>query len=188
VGEDSLRRSDFRLVTATHKDLEVEVAAGRFRQDLLFRLSVARIHLPALRERPEDILPLARSFIDARSRRLGLAPKPLTLEAEDILVSHPWPGNVRELENEITQALIRSRMRKEIGAEHLSVGPVPGCGLRLVSKAFERGVLTEALARFGGNRTRAAQALGISRQGLYRKLKRHSLAADTPSIDLKVMR
>jgi transcriptional regulator with PAS, ATPase and Fis domain len=179
VGEVSSRRSDFRLVTATHKNLDAEVAAGRFRHDLLFRLSVARIHLPALRERPEDILPLARSFLDVRSIRIGVERKRLTREAERALVSYHWPGNVRELENELTQALVHAIDGPAIDTEHLSFGRrLAGCGgLRSVSQAFERGVLADALARTGGNRTRAARALGISRQGLYRKLKRHGIAA-----------
>ena len=179
VGEVSSRRSDFRLVTATHKELEAEVAAGRFRHDLLFRLSVARIHLPALRERPEDILPLARYFLEARSRRLGVESKRLTHEAERALASHHWPGNVRQLENELTQALVRALGSASIDTEHLSFGtrrPGLGC-LRSVSEAFEKGLLADALARSGGNRTHAARALGISRQGLYRKLKRHGLAS-----------
>jgi len=185
VGEVQSRRSDFRLVTATHKDLETEVAAGRFRPDLLFRLSVARIHLPALRERPEDILPLARYFLDARSRQLGVAPKRLTAEAERALASHHWPGNVRELENELTQALVRARSAASIDTEHLSLGkrrPGP-CGLRSVSEAFEKGLLADALARSGGNRTHAARSLGISRQGLYRKLKRHGMRRELARID-----
>ena len=178
VGEVSSRRSDFRLVTATHKELEGEVAAGRFRHDLLFRLSVARIHLPALRERPEDILPLARYFLEARCGRLGVAPKCLTGEAERALASHHWPGNVRELENELTQALVRSIGSQTIDVEHLSfTRRIAGAGrLRTVSDAFEKSLLADALARSGGNRTHAARALGISRQGLYRKLKRHGMA------------
>jgi DNA-binding NtrC family response regulator len=178
VGEVASRRSDFRLVTATHKELESEVAAGRFRHDLLFRVSVARIHLPPLRERPEDILPLTRHFLEACSSTLGVASKALTREAERALASHHWPGNVRELENELTQALVRARGSASIEIEHLSFGkrrPGLGC-LRSVSEAFEKGILADALARSGGNRTHAARALGISRQGLYRKLKRHGMA------------
>jgi DNA-binding NtrC family response regulator len=178
VGEVSSRRSDFRLLTATHKDLDSEVSAGRFRHDLLFRLSVAGIHLPALRERPEDILPLARHFLATRSARLGLGPKRLTGEAERALALYHWPGNVRELENELTQALVRARGLETIDMGHLSFGArrPASSGLRSVSEAFEKGLLADALARTGGNRTHAARALGISRQGLYRKLKRHGLA------------
>src|SRR3990172_2682602 len=123
VGDASSRRSDFRLVTATHKDLDAEVAAGRFRHDLLFRLSVARIHLPALRERPEDILPLARFFLAARASRLGIASRRLTCDAERALSTHHWPGNVRELENELTQALVRAQGAEAIDLEHLTLAP-----------------------------------------------------------------
>ncbi|MGH9336355.1 MAG: sigma-54 interaction domain-containing protein, partial [Vicinamibacteria bacterium] len=179
VGETSSRRSDFRLVTASHKDLEVEVGAGRFRHDLRFRLEVARIDLPPLRERSSDILPLARHYLSDRARRLGVSPPRLSPEAERALLSHDWPGNVRELENEITHALVRARGAGEIGPEHFSFARrmrSRGC-LRGISAAFERGVLKEALATHGGNRTHAARALGISRQGLYRKLKRHGIGA-----------
>jgi DNA-binding NtrC family response regulator len=178
VGEVSSRRSDFRLVSATHKDLEMEVVRGRFRHDLLFRLGVARIRIPALRDRPDDVLPLARSFLESRAMRLGIAAKRLTPEAERALAAYHWPGNVRELENELTQAIVRARDAAAIGAEHLSVLKrlgEPGC-LRSVREAFEKNLLFDALARSGGNRTHAARALGISRQGLYRKLKRHGIA------------
>ncbi len=180
VGEVASRRSDFRLVTATHKDLDAEVVTGRFRHDLLFRLSVARIQLPALRDRPDDVLPLARSFLEARSMRLGVASKRLTGEAERALASYHWPGNIRELENELTSALVRARGSASIETEHLSL-PKRRAGLaclRTVSEAFEKGLLADALARSGGNRTHAARALGISRQGLYRKLKRHGIGLE----------
>jgi DNA-binding NtrC family response regulator len=135
--------------------------------------------VPALRERPEDILPLARYFLEARARGLSVAPKRLTREAESALRSHYWPGNVRELENEMTQALLRSLGSQAIDLEHLSFAKRRlGIGrLRSVSDAFEKGILSDALARSGGNRTHAARSLGISRQGLYRKLKRHGMAA-----------
>jgi DNA-binding NtrC family response regulator len=177
VGEASSRRSDFRLLTATHKDLEMEVARGRFRHDLLFRLGVGRIHLPALRDRTEDVLPLARAFLESRARRLGVAPTRLSAEAERALAFYHWPGNVRELENELTQAIVRARGSSTIAAEHLTVlKRLPDArSLRAVRETFEKDVLYDALARSGGNRTHAARALGISRQGLYRKLKRHGI-------------
>jgi two-component system response regulator HydG len=177
VGEVSSRRSEFRLLTASHKNLERESAAGRFRHDLLFRLSVARIRLPALRERPEDVIPLARAFLSAQASVLGEPPKRLTAEAERALVSHHWPGNVRELENELIRALVRARGAGSIGIEHLTVVETATLSLRLrsVSREFEKGVVADALARSNGNRTHAARALGISRQGLYRKLKRYGI-------------
>jgi DNA-binding NtrC family response regulator len=179
VGESASRRSDFRLVTATHKNLEAEVRAGRFRQDLLFRLDVVRIEIPPLRERPKDIALLAHHFLDVRSRDLALARPRLSPEAEALLLVHTWPGNVRELQNEVTQALVRAVGEDEIRSDHLSFHrrcAVSSRSLRTVSQAFERTLLTETLARHGGNRTTTARSLGISRQGLYRKLKRHGIA------------
>jgi two-component system response regulator AtoC len=177
VGEVSSRRSEFRLLTASHKDLERETAAGRFRHDLLFRLSVARIRLPALRERPEDVVPLARAFLAAQASLLGELPKRLTKDAERALMSQHWPGNVRELENELIRALVRARGSASIGIEHLTIVETATLTLRLrsVSREFEKGVVRDALARSNGNRTHAARALGISRQGLYRKLKRYGI-------------
>jgi transcriptional regulator with PAS, ATPase and Fis domain len=179
VGETSSRRSDFRLLTATHKSLEAEVARGRFRQDLLFRLDVARIELPPLRVRPTDVAPLVDYFLEVRSRALSISRPRLSPEAEALLMAHSWPGNVRELQNELTQALVRAVGEGEIRPEHLSMHrrcPSSTRGLRTASQAFERNLLTETLARHGGNRTMAARSLGISRQGLYRKLKRHGIA------------
>lgn len=179
VGDTSSRRSDFRLVTATHKNLDREVASGRFRQDLLFRLDVARIEIPPLRARPADIACLAHHFLESRSQALSIARPKLSSQAEALLMRHPWPGNVRELQNEVTQALVRAVGEGEIRPEHLSChrnGALASTGLRTASQAFERTLLADTLARHGGNRTRAARSLGISRQGLYRKLKRHGIA------------
>jgi transcriptional regulator with PAS, ATPase and Fis domain len=177
VGDVSSRRSDFRLLTASHKDLERECAAGRFRHDLWFRLSVARIRLPALRERPDDVVPLARAFLAERAILPGETRKRLTADAERALTAHHWPGNVRELENELIRALVRARGSTSIGIEHLTIVETATRTLRLrsVSHEFEKGVVAHALARSNGNRTHAARALGISRQGLYRKLKRYGI-------------
>jgi transcriptional regulator with PAS, ATPase and Fis domain len=181
VGESSLRRSDFRVVTATHKDLDLEVRARRFRHDLRFRLDVARVEVPPLRERPQDIVPLARRCLEIWARRLAIPRLAMDPEAEGDLLTHPWPGNVRELENEITQAVIRAREGAVIRPEHLSIrrrndrSP----GYRALSLVFEKNLLAQTLACHGGNRTRAARALGLSRQGLYRKLKRHGFLERT---------
>ena len=104
LGEVGLRRSDFRLISASHKNLSGEVDAGRFRQDLLFRLKVVHVELPALRDRPADILPLAGLCLRTQSRMLGLAPRSFTRDAERRLGQYSWPGNVRELQNEVVQA------------------------------------------------------------------------------------
>jgi two-component system response regulator HydG len=174
LGESAVRRSDFRLVSASHKDLDAEVAVGKFRADLLFRLRVLQVGLPPLRERAKDIVALARHFAGGGAGKLGLTPCVLSGEAERALVGYAWPGNVRELENEVVQALVGAREGGVIEVEHLSArvrGAGLGSGLRDASREFERRVLERALERNGGNRSRTAVALGLSRQGLYRKLK-----------------
>ena len=189
LGESAVRRSDFRLVSASHKDLDAEVAAGRFRQDLLFRLRVVQVALPPLRDRPMDIVALAKHYASASARKLGLPPRRLSSGAERALLAYSWPGNVRELENEIVQALVRARTVDAIEDVHFShrVRDRPGqpgqpgqpgkiaLGLRHASRDFERRLLEDTLALNAGNRTRTAQSLGLSRQGLYRKLKRLGL-------------
>jgi DNA-binding NtrC family response regulator len=99
-------RVDVRILAATHRDLQAEVAKGRFREDLYFRLAVVRLRIPSLRERPADILPLARYFADRYAQANGLPFRPLSPEAEGMLLRHPWPGNVRELENAIHRAVL----------------------------------------------------------------------------------
>lgn len=177
LGDSSLHRSNFRLLSASHKDLDGEVASGRFRHDLLFRLRVVSVTLPPLRERPVDILPLARHALREQARTLGLPPRELARDAEDALRAYAWPGNVRELDNEMVQALVRARAADAIRAVHLSPHLRAGTmeGLRGAARDFEARLLRTTLERNGGNRTRAARSLGLSRQGLYRKLKRLGL-------------
>ena len=174
--EASLRRSNFRLISASHKNLSEEVGAGRFRRDLFFRLKVVHVELPALRDRPADILPLAAHCIRTQSRLLGVRPRAFTREAEQLLGQYSWPGNVRELENEVVQALVRAQEAEAIDVEHLSLpsseANAGDRALGAAALAFERRFLADSLAAHGGNRTRTARALGLSRQGLYRKLKR----------------
>jgi len=178
LGDSSLCRSNFRLVSASHKNLESEVAAGRFRHDLFFRLCVVPVTLPPLRERPADIVPLARHVLKEKARSLGFTlPRELARDAENALVSYAWPGNVRELENEMVQALVRARAADAVRCVHLSphLRQRTAAGLRGAARDFEERLLRTTLERNGGNRTRSAQSLGLSRQGLYRKLKRLGL-------------
>ncbi len=177
LGDSAVRRSNFRLVSASHKDLDAEVVAGRFRQDLLFRLRVVQVALPPLRDRPMDIIALAKHYSSESTRKLGLPPRRLSRGAEGALLAYSWPGNVRELENEIVQALVRARTSDAIEDVHFSPR-VRGWGpqrLRHASRDFEKRLVEDTLARHGGNRTRTAESLGMSRQGLYRKLKRLGL-------------
>ena len=135
------------------------------------------IELPALRKRRDDILPLAEHFLTKKSAQLRLARPLVTKGAENALVAYSWPGNVRELENEIVQSLLRLGQSKILDLKHLSsnVKGRKSSPLRFASRDFEKQYLEDALARHGGNRTRTARFLGVTRQALYNKLKKHRL-------------
>jgi DNA-binding NtrC family response regulator len=175
-----VRESHFRLISATHKRLDEEVKAGRFREDLYFRLKVVEIQIPPLRERREDILLLVKHFLETKAKELQLPIPSLLPDAERAFLAHSWPGNVRELENEIVQVLLRIDGGEILRRDHLSPRIRKDAGdakapLRYASQAFERRYLREALARHGGNRTRTAHALGLTRQSLHRKLRKHGI-------------
>ncbi len=177
LGESSTQRADFRLLSATHKRLENAVKEGNFREDLFFRLKVVDIELPALRKRRDDILPLVEYFLNKKSAQLRLARPLVANGAKRALMAYSWPGNVRELENEIVQSLLRLGQSKIVDLEHLSsnIKGRKSSPLRFASSDFEKQYLEEALARHGGNRTRTARFLGLTRQSLYNKLKKHRL-------------
>jgi DNA-binding NtrC family response regulator len=180
VGEERARIVDVRVVAATHRDLAEEVRAGRFREDLLYRLDVVKLRIPPLRERPEDVPVLARHFLDRFSRRFGVAPLRVPDALFDRLAAHAWPGNVRELENAIEGLVALSP------AEGLDLSLLPGAGataaegpplpLKERVQAYERGLVVEALRAARGNRTEAARRLGVSRVTLHDKLRRYGLA------------
>ena len=177
VGETRTRHADVRVVAATNRDLDADVAAGRFREDLLFRLNVVEIHVPPLRERGEDILPMARKFLEFFARAANRATPLLSSDAERALRTYTWPGNVRELRNAMERATILFPSRT-LGPEALPDRIVPHA---------------EAIARLGGDFTLdqverdhierivartptlddAAQILGIDSSTLYRKRKRY---------------
>jgi len=177
LGESEPRRSDFRVVSASHKRLEEEVAAGRFREDLFFRLKVVGIELPPLRERAEDVLLLAQNALSRQAGELGLSAPALGPAVERALLAYSWPGNVRELENEMVQALLRRGSEETLAVEHLSplLAGAKRARLRSACSELERRLLQEALGRHGGNRTRTARELGLTRQALYLKLRRYGL-------------
>src|SRR5262249_44820402 len=106
VGENKTRRADVRVLAATNRDLETDVKTGRFREDLWYRLNVIEVRVPPLRERPEDILRLARRFLAFFARSVGRPPLEVAKAAEAVLLAYPWPGNVRELRNAIERAVI----------------------------------------------------------------------------------
>jgi DNA-binding NtrC family response regulator len=177
VGSSRTRQVDVRLVSATNADLDAEVAAGRFRQDLLFRLNTIEIRLPPLRERPEDVVPMAEHFL--RQHRLRYR-KPLEGFDEDAraaLRGHPWPGNVRELDHAVERALLMAagpRVRAaDLGLRRAAEGTKPLEELSL--EEVERWLIQRTLARELGNVNRAAEALGLSRSALYRRLQKLGL-------------
>ncbi|WP_431859126.1 sigma-54-dependent transcriptional regulator [Azospirillum sp.] len=170
VGGEQELPVDVRVVAATNRDLKAEVAAGRFRQDLFYRLAVMTLRVPPLRERSDDVVELARRFMGVLSLRLGVPPLDIDPALEAALVAHPWPGNVRELRNLIERALLFG----EFPLEDLGL---PVCGIdatdgtadgRALAEVEKRHILA-VLAECGGNRARAALALGVSRKTLDRK-------------------
>ncbi|MBY0335911.1 MAG: sigma 54-interacting transcriptional regulator, partial [Acetobacteraceae bacterium] len=166
-----------RILAATNRDLGEEVRAGRFRADLFFRLDVVRLHLPALRDRPADILPLARHFAQRYARANGLPARAIAPDAAAALRAHSWPGNVRELENAVHRAVLLATGHA-ITADAIelrSAAPAPAtAGIEgLVGRKVEeveRDLIIGTLAKCLGNRTRAAEVLGISIRALRNKI------------------
>ena len=185
VGDQRTRRVDVRLLAATARSLSAEVAAGRFREDLFYRLNVVTIQLPPLEQRREDIVPLARHFAGRLGSRMGHA-LDFTPDALVWLEAQPWPGNVRELEHAIERAAVLSD-HETLSAEDFKTQPLsptrgsPGGGpvggsLRDAVEAAERQAIASALAAADGNRRTAAQQLGISVRSLFYKMERYGIA------------
>jgi two-component system response regulator HydG len=184
VGEERTRKVDVRVVASTHRDLAQEVRAGRFREDLFYRLNVVHLRIPPLRERPEDVKVLARHFLDRYAGRFGVPSLRVPDALLDRLAAHPWPGNVRELENAIEAVVALSP------PEGLDLSLLPGAGaptgaggalpLRERVQAYERGIVVDALRAAHGNRSEAARRLGISRVTLHDKLRRWGLGDGEP--------
>jgi DNA-binding NtrC family response regulator len=177
VGSSRTRRANVRLLTATNAHLADEVAAGRFRQDLLFRLNTVEIHLPPLRERREDIAPLAAQFLAIHARRYRKQLPGFEPAALQLLLDHAWPGNVRELDHAVERAALMAQENR-IRAADLGLRPAGEGSLRLEDMSLEdveRFLIKKALARHEGNARRAADALGLSRSAFYRRLEKHGL-------------
>jgi DNA-binding NtrC family response regulator len=178
VGESRSRPVDVRVVAATNRSLPDEVGAGRFRQDLFYRLRVIELRIPPLRDRPEDILPLARVFLAETARRMSRKLTGFTPRAADQLVRHPWPGNVREVQNAIEHAVALSsgsRVDVEDLPEELrtALPRARSTGATRSLEDVEREYILAAVEAAGGNRTRAAADLRIGLATLKRKLKRY---------------
>jgi len=185
VGDNASRTVDVRLVAATARDLEADVADGRFRADLYYRINVVRIHLPALRERAEDIPELVRHFVDRFNRRLGLHVTGVTAAAMRALVEYPWPGNVRELENVVERAMVLTD-GSQLDVEQLPTLSAPASrtngatspldlSVKRRTEELERVLIKEALERTRGNRTRAAKLLDLSHRALLYKIRDYGL-------------
>nr|WP_297458476.1 sigma-54 dependent transcriptional regulator [uncultured Halomonas sp.] len=174
VGGEQEQPVDVRIVTATHRDLEEEAAAGRFREDLLYRLNVLTLRLPALRERAEDIPLLAHHFSRELSRELGLPALPWQHADLELLAQLPWPGNIRELKNFVERCILLGRLPNDALAasdrgEAANAG-TEGFPLDWPLDAVERHHLLAVLSAHDGNKSSAARSLGVSRKTLDRKL------------------
>lgn len=184
VGENIPRSVDVRLIAATHHDLEKDVAEGKFRQDLFFRLDVFSLSLPPLRERKEDIPLLAQHFVDQFNRSGARRVLGCTSEALDVLSAHDFPGNVRELANEIARAFVLADDDSYISADMFSkrIDRAPGLtadgnasSFRNDLERYEAGLLRDALERNSWNRTKTAEDLGITRRALFDKIRKFKL-------------
>ena len=191
VGDNASRPVDVRVVAATNRDLEAETSAGRFRADLYYRINVVRLHLPALRERREDVPALVRHFVGVYAARFGIAVRGLTPAAMRCLMEYDWPGNVRELENAIERAIVladgpeidvaqlqpalRGAAAPPRAADGGDADTNGDLSIKRRSAALERALIGRALERTGGNRTRAAELLDLSHRALLYKIREYGL-------------
>ncbi len=184
VGATEAQSVDARVIAATNRDLEEEIKRGHFRADLYYRLNVIALHLPPLRARADDIPVLAESFLTASARQRGEAVKPLSEGALDALMAYQWPGNVRELENALERAVILSTgdmitpesLPERITARRAEPLVTERTPTTPTLEAIERAYIEWVLQNEGGNKSRAADMLGIDPSTLYRKLARYGEA------------
>src|SRR5687767_8031010 len=173
VGSSRTRKVDVRILSATNAELRSEVAAGRFRQDLLFRLNTIEIPIPPLRERLEDIPPLAEHFLAAHAQRYRKRLAGFDAGAIRALAAHAWPGNVRELDHAVERAVLMAQGDR-IGVSDLALRSESGVAERLDDMSLEEVellLIKKALARYDGNVSRVAESLGLSRSAMYRRLQ-----------------
>jgi two-component system response regulator HydG len=186
VGGTATLKADIRLIAATNKDLNAEMAGGRFRSDLFYRLSVFGVHLPALRDRGDDVLLLAESFLQSLAANMGQADVTLSRNACEALRQYPWPGNIRELQNAIQRGLITcegtlvtaAHLALPLASERPTSPEQPDSrraadGVELQN--LQRKAIVEALHRTHGHKARAAALLGVTRFQLYGRLKRYGI-------------
>ncbi len=197
LGDTHDIKVDVRVVAATARDLAAEVKGGGFREDLYYRLNVMALHLPALRERRQDVALLVNHFIAHMNARMGLTLRGVTAEAMSVMTQFDWPGNVRELENTVERAMVLCE-GSEIGVENLPdkmkapAAPLSPAraeaapdesdlSIKRASRRSEDDLIRKALARTGGNRTRAALLLEISHRALLYKIKEYGIGDDIPA-------
>jgi two-component system, NtrC family, response regulator AtoC len=173
VGGTTPRSVDIRIISATNKDLKAEVAAGRFREDLFYRLNVFPINLPPLTDRPEAIIPLAEFFVSKFAQSLGKKAPSFSPEAKKLLGVYHWPGNIRELQNVIERAVILSQTI--IDPENLNIEAPPKSTAGGLLETNEREMIRKILDDTGGNRKKAAEVLGISLRTLQYRIKEYGL-------------
>jgi transcriptional regulator with GAF, ATPase, and Fis domain len=189
VGSSQTRSVDVRVLATTNRDLHREVSEGRFREDLYFRLAVVPLHVPPLRERREDFLPLAEHFLGLAAQRLGIDPCRLSSDAIELLQASTWPGNVRELENLMTRASVLCS-RQTLSADDLrpwlldggaSVQVAANAALPVGAKLddIERALIEATLEHYEGHRGKTAKALGIGVRTLANKLRSYGYAPRT---------
>jgi DNA-binding NtrC family response regulator len=189
LGGTATLKADVRLIAATNRDLTAEIAAGRFRTDLFYRLGVFNVHLPPLRERDDDVLLLADAFVRTLAVKMGKGDVTLSRDARELLRRHPWPGNIRELQNAIERGLITCDGTL-VTAAHLAI-PLPSeqttpsrpsepvrPAAPMALDELERKAIVDALHRMHGHKARAARLLGLTRFQLYGRLKRYHIEVD----------
>ncbi len=173
VGSSRVRKADVRVLSATNAEVTTEVREGRFREDLLFRINTIEIHLPPLRDRREDIAPLAHAYLERHGSRYRKSARTLEPAAMQALLDHPWPGNVRELSHVVERAVLLAT-GDAIRAADLALKPAAAGLTRLEDlplEDVERILIRKALDKSGGNVSKTAKALGLSRSALYRRLE-----------------
>ncbi|MDY4614738.1 MAG: sigma-54 dependent transcriptional regulator [Bacteroidaceae bacterium] len=178
VGDTKITRVDVRIISATNRNLKEEIANGRFREDLYFRLSVFRIELPPLRQRPEDILLLAQHFAERFSKQIGCPVPALSPDAKSLFLSYPWPGNVREMMNTMEHALIvcdSEVTREDLPIDMLSDESSTQADDSLDLKSVERNHIIKVLHHTHGNKTETARLLKIGLTTLYRKIEEYGI-------------
>jgi transcriptional regulator with PAS, ATPase and Fis domain len=185
LGSTRVVRADIRVIAATNRDLHTAIQRGEFREDLYYRLGVFEIHLPPLRERLDDILELADTFLAEIGESVGRPAAGISRDAKDQLLTYGWPGNVRELRNAIERAVILAD-GGHIRGEHLPVTsqrspqiPAPSSGTLAAGAMnlgeIERSLVVNALAQARYNKTRAAKLLGLTRAQLYSRIEKYGL-------------